>query len=145
MKILVTSDIHGDSQILDFLRKIENYDIHIDAGDSNLSISDLSIRQIISVKGNTDCFTNLPPIRIIENELGKIFITHGHNYNVKLSLTNLFEVGKYQHANYVIYGHTHEQRLDIKDNVYYLNPGSLRFKKQYAVITKDEVLLKELP
>lgn len=145
MRILVTSDIHGARELLDFLRKIEKYDIHIDAGDSNLSLTDLSIRQIISVKGNTDFFINLPPLRILENEFGKILITHGHNYHVKMSLTNLFEAGKYQQANYVVYGHTHEQRLDIKNNIYYLNPGSLRYSKQYAIIEKDEVLLKELP
>lgn len=145
MRILVTSDIHGASELLGLVRKIEKYDIHIDAGDSNLSLTDLSVRQIISVKGNTDFFTNLPPMRILENELGKILITHGHNYHVKMSLTNLFEAGKHQQANYVVYGHTHEQRLDIKENIYYLNPGSLRYSRQYAIITNDEVLLKELP
>ena len=33
MKVLITSDIHGDLDKLIRLREIESYDLHLDAGD----------------------------------------------------------------------------------------------------------------
>lgn len=144
MRILVTSDIHGDIDSLEILRKTENFDIHIDAGDSNLSLPELTNRQIISVKGNTDFFTNLPVIRILENEVGKIMVVHGHYHGVKSGLNILYLAGLEQRANLVVYGHTHIQRYEVIDGIKYLNPGSLKFSKQYAIIDNNEVILKEL-
>lgn len=144
MRILVTSDIHGDKEALNRLLSKENYDIHLDAGDSNYSHEELARRQIISVKGNTDFFANLPLIRVIENELGKILIVHGHQYSVKYGLSYLYQLGESQRANYVIYGHTHLQKHEVINGITYLNPGSLKYRWQYAIITKDEVILKEL-
>ena len=144
MIILVTSDIHGDIDSLEILRKTEHFDIHIDAGDSNLSLPELKNRQIISVKGNTDFFTNLPLIRILENEVGKIMVVHGHHHGVKSGLNILYLAGLEQRANLVVYGHTHIQRYEVIDGLNYLNPGSLKFSKQYAIIDNNEVILKEL-
>lgn len=144
MKILVTSDIHGDKATLGFLRKKELYDLHLDSGDSNLSSQELAMMQIVSVKGNTDFFSGLPSIRVIENELGKILIVHGHIQGVKSGLNRLYQFGQDQKANYVIYGHTHHQKLEEVNGIYYLNPGSLRYSLQYAIITKDKIELKEI-
>jgi len=144
MRILVTSDIHGDEQTLHKLRKKERYDLHLDSGDSNIHPQNLQSMQIISVKGNTDFFSNLPLIRVIENELGKILIVHGHIQGVKSGLKYLYELGQAQRANIVIYGHTHYQMLEHQDGIYYLNPGSLRFDNKYAIITKEKIELKEL-
>jgi len=89
MKVLITSDIHGDLDKLIRLREIETFDLHLDAGDSNLHVDNLKRMQIISVKGNTDFFSQLPPIRVVENYLGKIIIVHGHTQNVKYGENNL--------------------------------------------------------
>lgn len=54
----------------------------------------------------------------------KIFITHGHQYNVKYNLQNLFYRASELAADIVIYGHTHMSNIEYIDNICFLNPGS---------------------
>lgn len=144
MKILITSDIHGDLNKLALLHEIESFDLHLDAGDSNIHANDLRRMGVISVKGNTDFFSQLPPIRVIDNELGKIVLVHGHNHNVKSGFELLVAVAENLRANYIIYGHTHLALVQTVNNITYINPGSLKYDETYIVIQNDEIEIRKL-
>jgi putative phosphoesterase len=145
MKILITSDIHGDMKTLLKLHEIEKFNLHLDAGDSNINVHELKRLGIISVKGNTDFFSQLPPIRIIENELGKIVLVHGHNQYVKSGLDYIIALAENLRATYLIFGHTHLAMIKTINNITYINPGSLRYGKTYAVIENNKIEIREMP
>jgi putative phosphoesterase len=55
----------------------------------------------------------------------KIFITHGHMYNVKSTLYELANEAISQKADIVLFGHTHNRYSEYRDEIHFLNPGSL--------------------
>ena len=71
MKILLVSDSHTQSQILqDLYHQYPNMDLYLHAGD--LEADEQSIRPFDCVKGNCDHFSRLPERRII----------HTHNHSI---------------------------------------------------------------
>lgn len=128
MKIGVISDTHmQNSYIKKALVQLKNCDFIIHLGDNIVDVSEIAkyySRKIISVKGNCDYSENTPTekIEVIGNK--KIFITHGHNYNVKATLINLkykaMEVG----ADIVLFGHTHVAITLFEEGIWFINPGS---------------------
>lgn len=144
MRILITSDIHGNLDKLIELRKKESYDIHLDAGDSNMEDIALSSLQIVSVKGNTDYYSSLPYKRLINSPFGLILLTHGHIERVKIGLDWLYQSAKSNQANIVVFGHTHQQMVKKDGDILFINPGSLTFGNTYIILSKEGVLKKEL-
>lgn len=128
MLIGVISDTHRHHyEIEKAMEKLKNTDILIHLGDNVKDLKDISRLyegSIINVKGNCDYsnFIASEKIEVIENK--KIFITHGHNYDVKYGLLNLkykaLEVG----ADIVLYGHTHVSQITFEEGIYFVNPGS---------------------
>ena len=65
----------------------------------------------------------------------KIFITHGHLYNVKYTLNNLYYAAREKNADIVCFGHTHNPMSEYVDGLYVLNPGSCHgYGASYAYI-----------
>lgn len=119
MKIIVTSDIHHNKKVISYI--LNNYivDKYYDCGDSELSQNDLLSFE--TVKGNCD-FRNYPKYRIVKiDDYLKIFITHGHLYKNEELLQN----GKENNCNIIISGHTHIKKLQLVDDIYMINPGSI--------------------
>jgi putative phosphoesterase len=54
----------------------------------------------------------------------KIFLCHGHQYNVKLGLNSIYYKGLEKKADIVIFGHTHVPLYTTENNLVLLNPGS---------------------
>ncbi|TJX15170.1 phosphodiesterase [Tissierella creatinini] len=87
--------------------------------------------KIIAVRGNCDSevdemVVNFPIMATYSNILynnRRVFITHGHIYNE----TNMPPLAD---SDMLIQGHTHIPRLDKKDNVYVVNPGSITLPKE---------------
>ena len=144
MKILITSDIHGRVCYLDKILQTSDFDLIIDAGDSNLEQHQLKIRNILSVKGNTDYYLDLPLFRIIDLEIGKVLITHGHQEAVKWGLSKLRSKAEHLAVDYDIFGHTHQLLIEEINGIKYLNPGSLGYDKTYLVIDKKQITRREL-
>lgn len=124
-KILVVSDSHHKT---DALKKVLARHLDVDyifhCGDFSKD-GLLEDEKCIMVKGNCD-YHDLPSEQLVKiNDYFKIFITHGHLYNVKSGLGNLYfkalEVG----ANVVCFGHSHIPTLFKEDNIYFFNPGSV--------------------
>ena len=75
MKIVVTSDTHGQKDILNkIVEKNSDAELFLHAGDSQISFSD--IFPFKSVKGNCDRGVEYPIEMILNTPYGDIFITH---------------------------------------------------------------------
>lgn len=144
MKVMVISDIHGNSDMLeiaiDFM-KTEEIDQMIILGDIfdnyyGLTVSSKEIStmlwsiadKVVAVRGNNDSSYDetLLPVGFVNHYETIIngmrcYFHHGHlrtNYNSSIKL----------YAK----GHTHISRLEKIDNVIYLNPGSIGRPRYYS-------------
>ncbi len=153
-KILVVSDSHGKPWI--FKSILYNFGEKADAlffcGDGmpdlvsilEESVSDPELAECIPevlyfVHGNGDNSTiqlladkriALQVPREIEAVVSgkKIFMTHGHSYNVYFGTKDLIAAGKERNADLIFYGHTHlssiqKKKISEKEMIV-LNPGS---------------------
>ena len=126
MKILVFSDAHGNLDMIEHvIRANPLMDYYISLGDNEVDIKYLIDYNIISVIGNSIRDYGYPDEREIVAEDMLLFITHGHKYQVQKSLKRLHQKAKNNHYNVVFYGHTHIAKIDNKQGVYIVNPGSV--------------------
>lgn len=128
MLLAVVSDTHRDNFAINkILKKIENADILIHLGDNTNDAEEMTKKfhgKVIYVKGNCD-FIGTVENEIIEVIDGiKIFITHGHRYDVKHDINKLLNKAKEEGAHIALYGHTHISRVDFENGIWIINPGS---------------------
>lgn len=155
MKIFVVSDTHGS--IEDFLRAIETMEkpdliIHLgDYVDDGLKIEKIMGIRTIIVKGNCDYFhRGYDEDKLIVLNDKKIFITHGHNYNVRYGVNNLSYKGQEVDADLILFGHTHIPIIIEDKDRMIMNPGSptqprnYDGKKTFGIIEICEKILGEI-
>ena len=148
MKILVVSDNHGDSDILNelYMKYEDSIDLFVHCGDSELSNADTIWGVYHTVGGNMD-FYDFKDSDVISTEEGNIVVAHGHLLNVHHSDAELIQLAKQNDAQLVCYGHTHVMDWHETDGINVLNPGSVRLPRgqypfpSYAVVEwKDNQL-----
>lgn len=128
MRVGVISDTHG--QIDRVVEKLDELDIDLllhlgDHSEDGVKIGGKLKKEVIIVRGNCDFYDGVNPLeRIIEIEGRKIFMTHGHKYNIKKDIRNLYYRGKELEVDIVLFGHTHISYLFQEDNIKIFNPGS---------------------
>lgn len=138
MKVLIVSDTHGREQLLmKTIERVKPIDLLIHLGDYDGSeeyIQSISPCPVEMVSGNNDFFNGLPKEKMII--LGKyhIMLTHGHRYSVNSGLNTLKEAAVRNKANIVMFGHTHIPLIDLKDNIWTINPGSISLPRQQGRI-----------
>ena len=142
MDILVFSDSHGHAEkIREAIdRQIKKPDAIIFLGDGlrDISYADIEDVPVYTVRGNCDTlvFTYAPDDRCLELGGKRIFLTHGHRYGVKNTLSPLLSEAAARKADVVLYGHTHEgyerelsenneYGLKLEKTLYIMNPGSI--------------------
>ena len=153
MKILVVSDTHGDYRRLDaVIAKEKPFDMLIHCGDVQGDIGALlegAEYPYYAVKGNCDTFSSLPELLTLKVGYYTLMITHGHKLDVKYTKKLLLSAARKNHADVVLYGHTHiPEAYRAKDQgTLVVNPGSLAYPGQfprvptYAVLTiSDDAL-----
>ena len=91
MKVLICSDSHRRLDYFQQVMELENPEIVIFAGDHSTDAIDMSLvyRDVLFaiVKGNTDMDDyESRDTRIFDLMGKKVFLTHGHLYNVKRTL-----------------------------------------------------------
>lgn len=130
MKILITSDNHGDHEALVnlVLKAGDDIDLFIHCGDSELSEDDTIWGIFHTVRGNTDHGNYKDAISLNTPE-GKVVVTHGHLYGVKQNLKKLVALAKENQADVIMYGHTHVMDDQEIDGIKIINPGSIRIPK----------------
>ena len=145
MKVLVISDSHGHkSNIYDAI-EIESPDVILHLGDNIKDCYDIEASHpeimLRMVKGNCDQgYTGLEMDRFtLEGK--KIFMTHGHLFNVKIGKKMLLDSAAASDIDILLFGHTHIPYYSIKDELIAINPGSIGSGKSYAVLEiKDGVV-----
>ncbi|MBQ3254094.1 MAG: metallophosphoesterase family protein, partial [Acholeplasmatales bacterium] len=68
----------------------------------------------------------------------KIYFTHGHMYNVKMTYNTIIYKASSLDASICLFGHTHNPDVFLIDNILFLNPGSYA-DGFYAIIEDDSV------
>lgn len=147
MRIVVFSDTHGDiSQCVRVLKTLIGVDMVIHAGDHAQDAEHLSVLfpqiPVHYVRGNCD-MSAAPGELVIEAAGKRIFVTHGHLYNVKRerNYETLAEKVKEEHCDLGIFGHTHVGYDSNCGRYTLLNPGSIRYFGTYGIVEiEDDVL-----
>ncbi|MGG3469659.1 metallophosphoesterase [Neobacillus pocheonensis] len=131
-RVLIVSDSHGLTKELGVLRErhINEVDLLIHCGDSQLMPDDKSISGYLTVMGNCDFSGGYPLDTTTEVAGRKFFITHGHRYSVKTSLMNLKYKAQEVNADIVCFGHSHVLGAEVIDGTLFLNPGSVRLPRE---------------
>ncbi|SHH74001.1 hypothetical protein SAMN02745135_01907 [Caloranaerobacter azorensis DSM 13643] len=129
MRIVVLSDTHGNIDfVIKEIKKIENVDLLLHLGDYSRDVDrmrEILKVDIINVKGNCDFYDySTKEEEIIQIEGKKILLTHGHRYNVKFGINNLYYRSKELGVDVVLFGHSHVPVLLKHDGVLFFNPGS---------------------
>lgn len=143
-RLLVFSDSHGS--INNCEEVINNFQYKVSAilhaGDYARDAEDLeSIYPDIPVyyvHGNTDYISRAPGEIVFEIDGVRIFLTHGHEYYVKQEIRSgyrtLLNKAKMEEVDLCVFGHTHIPATELNLGVTLLNPGSIRYNGEYAVV-----------
>lgn len=131
MKFIVFSDSHGvaDNMIRAVRREAPQLCFYLGDGEHDLARLQKRFPRlpIHAVRGNCDMFSTLPRTLCCAAGGLKIFLTHGHLFEVKHDplLRTLCEAALEEDADVVLFGHTHQPFLDHTMGMSLLNPGSI--------------------
>ncbi len=138
------SDTHSDAAVITrVMEQNPSVDAIFHCGDSELPFTAPELQGIYKVRGNCDHDVNFPTEVVEEIDGKRIFMTHGHLFNVKSSLTSLSYRAREVQADVALFGHSHVLGVELVDEILYVNPGSLllprgRKEKSYAIIENIE-------
>ncbi len=150
MRILAFSDTHHNisraNRVINNIAGITGIvhcgDVLSDAEELKISFSGI---EFYTVPGNCDGSAGERE-KLIELEGKKIFITHGHRYNVKseveIEYPTIRDRGRELGADIVIFGHTHIPYNRNWGDIIVMNPGSIKYEGTYGVIETDNGILK---
>ncbi len=128
MKLLVFSDTHGqpDKMLAAIAQGSPDMIIHLGDGGRDVEKIKKQFPEIPleAVRGNCDFSSALPESTLLTVGGVRIFITHGHVFSVKHTLSVLIDEARRLNAEMVLYGHTHCANNTMEGGLYVLNPGS---------------------
>ena len=132
MTILVLSESHSSLRFMRQCADTIRPDVLVHLGDyfDDAVVLKEEYPQILvyQVPGNCDryrCPPGLPEI-LVENICGvRVYMTHGHRHQVKMSIGLLLKDARAAKADIVLYGHTHAADCHREDDgLWVMNPGS---------------------
>ncbi|MCQ2515799.1 MAG: metallophosphoesterase [Saccharofermentans sp.] len=154
MKVLITSDSHGNTDLLLSIIKEEKPDFFIHLGDIEDDISlvekELGVPRTpcVFIKGNCDYSSQGELKNNAVFRLGghKFYCCHGHLEHVNYSLNSLLLSAAKKECDIALYGHTHvphDEFLMVPFDgsmVHIINPGSVArprggSSRSYAIMT----------
>ena len=134
MKIAVFSDSHNKTEGIDAaLNKVSTViDAVIHLGDCCSDIEKYRFiypdLEFFDVRGNCDYGSCNRAEHVFELAGKRIFITHGHLYDVKCGYKKIISAAKNKSADICMFGHTHNADIFYDEETLFLNPGSITFK-----------------
>lgn len=137
LRILVLSDSHGDRHAVReaiLAQPSARLIVHLGDGERDMErlVGAGDRARVVQVRGNAD-FGSLSPATVTEIvESKRVLCVHGYAQDVKCGDSGLLAAARDAKADLVLFGHTHEQRVDCVDGLWLLNPGYLRHG-EYAV------------
>ncbi|MGL4337668.1 MAG: YfcE family phosphodiesterase [Turicibacter sp.] len=146
MKIVIVSDSHLNDKVLTTIRNrhLEEANIFLHCGDSQLMSGHPALEGYVVVRGNCDFDLALPTEYISSlDETHTLFMTHGHLFDIKYSVHRLHYKALELGANIVCFGHSHFIGCEVVDGIAYINPGSVVLprntrEKTYAILTIEQ-------
>ncbi|MDL2324134.1 YfcE family phosphodiesterase [Ruminococcaceae bacterium OttesenSCG-928-A16] len=132
--MLVFSDTHGSSvRMINVVAQHPDVAAILFLGDGERDADALAETYpkipLYRVSGNCDFASQYPPEGLAPFGGLLLFYTHGHAYNVKLSLGPLLQAAKRSGAHAALYGHTHAAAYQVCDKIHLFNPGSLNLPR----------------
>ncbi|MBO8138111.1 MAG: metallophosphoesterase [Desulfotomaculum sp.] len=128
MRIGVLSDTHGNLEAARIaLTCMGEIDLLLHAGDHFKDAHQLAKSKellVCAVVGNCDWDMQEPEDLLIDAAGKKIWLTHGHKYNVKFSHHMLVKKALQHKIDVVVYGHTHIPVIEEQEGILIFNPGS---------------------
>ncbi len=143
MTFLIFSDSHGNtSEMISIINSEPEVNAIFHAGDyisdANSLMCTFPNIPVYCVCGNCDFGSTGKDEDIIEIAGKRIFITHGHKYNVKMTTRDIYYKTIEGDFDLTIFGHTHEKMIDYAGKGILLNPGAISgYGKSYAKVTLD--------
>ncbi len=143
--ILVISDTHRRLGAAQWLLETKRPDYCIHLGDMLADCQALErqfpMQKLLYVLGNNDSLLRGQgcPLEFTATIAGKrLFLCHGHTLYVKAGLSRLTARAKEEHADMVLYGHTHLPCLQNDSGLLILNPGTVG-TYGWVVITGEKI------
>ena len=143
MRIVVFADTHGSFSAVNTILTTNHFCDHfIFLGDGMEEVDHIRSmfpeKRFYCVSGNCD-HSDAPVSDTIELFNTRIFITHGHYYDVKNTFDNLIDRATEENAGIILFGHTHCRLYRNIKGFHILNPGSAAQPKDheppgYAII-----------
>lgn len=137
-KIIVISDSHSNKKAIDKIFTELEFDYLIHLGDG---IDDLGTYiyddRVKLVRGNCDFFSNEKIESFLMVEKVLLFFTHGHEYGVKYTTSQILKRVLGTDVNLILYGHTHINKTETINGITLHNPGALSKSNSYSIITID--------
>lgn len=129
MKIGVVSDTHGriHPRVFDLFAGVDHILHAGDIGRSEIVTELRTLAPLTAIHGNVDTFplvSQFPATGFITLEYARIFIIHIVADRSAAGVRRLLEEAGATGASVIVYGHTHEPRIEIVDNVLLFNPGA---------------------
>lgn len=144
MKMIVFSDSHGDTTVMRSALKKHNRrtDVVAFCGDGWRDLAEIRNefpdKAYFSVRGNCDWYCNEPLFQEFELAGKKIFMTHGHMFDVKMGSSHIVNYGRSNGYDILLFGHTHKQLTSVEGSMLLLNPGSVGHGGNYSIIEINE-------
>lgn len=143
MKILVLSDSHGSVNPMVDIVQLEQPDHILHLGDTGRDAERLMERVSVPcdyVSGNCDGFSLMPPTRVVTIGGKRIFMSHGHPYQVKSGYGAVIQAARQVEAHLVLFGHTHQREVqELPDGLWLMNPGACGgYGGSYGIITIEQ-------
>ncbi|MGL5278946.1 MAG: YfcE family phosphodiesterase [Cetobacterium sp.] len=146
MKILIITDSHGNTNKIYDIISQENPNIVIWTGDHSWDGEECSFAfpdiKFYIVRGNCDIFDRkFNDDEILDIDGIKIFITHGHLYNVKKEMYTLEAIAEKYSVDAVCFGHTHIPYYTERNGIKYFNPGALKDNRYGVLLIENKELI----
>ena len=133
MRILVVSDTHNKEENLFKIFRNEQFDAVAFLGDVEHGEKD--VRDYLEethpgcpirfVKGNCDTFADFDISAVVNYNGVRIFMAHGHTFQVSFGREALAKEALDQHCSYAFFGHLHLPIIEEVMGVTCFNPGSV--------------------
>jgi len=132
LRIAVLSDTHGNYplavRILDRLPGMAGI-IHLGDNIGDADTIELALsRPLTKIAGNCDPASEEARELLLSVNRSTLLLTHGDRYGVKSGIDRLYRRVAGENIGVVLYGHTHTPSILERDDILFVNPGSLGYK-----------------
>lgn len=147
MRILVTSDSHGDYRRLEkTAEKAAPFDAFIFLGDGekdfDIVTRNMAGKNTYRVRGNNDYDSSVPMTNVIRIGTHSLLLTHGSNLSLWHGFDRLIDIANENNCQAALFGHTHSRHYSFEKGVHLFNPGSVSMPRDgkgrsYGIVTEE--------